>query len=93
MLTAALLFIFLVLLAIARELHTITSRLIEIGTIIEHFNRRHLRASGVKDVDDADFANESVTKAHQSWRRIVLGIVLEGFVAIVVFRLLARLGW
>ncbi|MGA8429176.1 MAG: hypothetical protein WB729_05115 [Candidatus Sulfotelmatobacter sp.] len=93
MLSAALVFIFFVLLAIGRELHTITSRLIEIGTIVEHFNRRDLRASGINDVDGADFASESVTKTHQSWTGIVVGIVIEGLAFIVVFKLLSRLGW
>jgi hypothetical protein len=49
MLIVALAFIFFVLPVIARQLHTITIRLIEIGTIVEHFNRRDLRASGIKD--------------------------------------------
>jgi len=91
MLYFALAFIFFVLLAVAHELHSITSRLIEIGTIIEHFNRRDLRSSGVKDIDGDDFADESVRKAHRPWRQIVWGIVVGGIVAGVVFKLLSVL--
>jgi hypothetical protein len=86
--------IFFTLLAIAHELHYITSRLIEIGTIVEHFNRRNLRASGVKDIDGDDFAYESVIKAHRPWWQIAVGIVIGGIVVGVVFKLLDMfLGW
>jgi hypothetical protein len=54
MLTVALVFIFFAILAVAYELHVITDRLIGIGTIVEHYNRRDLRASGIlKDLDDS----------------------------------------
>jgi hypothetical protein len=75
MVIIALVFVFCALLAIARELHTITDRLIEVGTLIEHLNRRDLRSSGIKDVEDNDFASESVTKAHRTWRRMIYEIL------------------
>jgi hypothetical protein len=93
MLYFALAFIFFTLLAIADELHDITSRLIEIGTIVEHFNRRTLRASGIKDIDADDFADESVKKAHQPWWQIVVSIVVGSVVAGVVFKILAGVSW
>jgi hypothetical protein len=94
MLYLALALIFFALLAAAHELHNITSRLIEIGTIVEHFNRRNLRASGIKDIDGDDFADESVTKAQRPWGHIVLGIVVGSIVAGGVFKLLnIFLGW
>lgn len=90
MLYFALAFIFFALLAIAHELHDGTSRLIEIGTIVEHFNRRDLRAAGVKDSDGDDFANESIVKAQRPWKQIVLGIVIGGVVAGALLDLLAH---
>jgi hypothetical protein len=59
MLIVAVVFIFFALLAVSYELHVITERLIEIGTIVEHFNRRSLRASGINDVEGDDFARAS----------------------------------
>jgi hypothetical protein len=91
MLYFALAFIFFALLAVAHELHAITSRLIEIGTIVEHFNRRDLRAAGIKDEDD--FAAESIVKVQRPWGHIVLRIVIGGVVAGGVFKLLASVGW
>lgn len=93
MLYLALSFIFFTLLAITHELHHIASRLIEIGTIVEHFNRRNLRASGVKDIEGDDFAYESVRKAHRPWWQIVAGIVVGSIVVGAVSKLLASLGW
>jgi hypothetical protein len=93
MLYFALAFIFFTLLAITRELYDISTRLIEIGTIVEHFNRRNLRASGVKDIDGDDFAYESVRKAHRPWWQILVGILVGSFVAAAVFKLLDSVGW
>ena len=46
MLIVALVFVFFALLGVLYELHTITDRLIEIGTTVEHANRRSLRRQG-----------------------------------------------
>jgi hypothetical protein len=93
MLYFALALIFFALVAIAHELHDITSRIIEIGTIVEHYNRRDLRTSGVPDASGDDFAYESVRKAQQPWWQIVLGIIVASIVAGAVFKLLAGVGW
>jgi hypothetical protein len=90
MLIVALVFIFFALLAVAYELHTITDRLIEIGTIVEHFNRRNLRGSGIKDDEDNDFASESVTKTHRTWIQMLVGILVAAVVAVATIKLL---GW
>jgi hypothetical protein len=77
MLIIALVFIFFAILAVAYELHFITALLIEIGTIVEYYNRRDLRATGIiKEDDEDDFDGESVTKVQKTWRQIVLGILL-----------------
>jgi hypothetical protein len=60
---------------------------------VEHFNRRALRASGVKDIDGDDFAYESVRKTQRPWWQSVVGIVAGGIVAGAVFKLLASLDW
>ena len=52
------------LLAVIYELREITARLIEIGSIVENFNRRALRAT-IKDHDDDDFASESIIKTQR----------------------------
>jgi hypothetical protein len=92
MLIAALVFIFFVLLAIAYELHIITDRVIEIGTLVEHYNRRDLRASGIKDSEDDDFASESITKTHRTWKQILLGVLLASIVTTVMIKLLGAAG-
>lgn len=91
MLIVVLVFIFFALLAVAYELHTITDRLIEIGTIVEHFNRRALRASGVKDSEDDDFASESVTKTHARFIRILGGIMIAALVSVVILAVLGAI--
>jgi hypothetical protein len=73
MLIVSLVFVFFALVAVVEELHTITDRLIEIGTIVEHFNRRDSRASGMESNDD--FAGESITKTHRKWWHVLGGIV------------------
>jgi len=87
MLTIALVFIFFAILAVVYELHVITVHLIEIGTIVEHFNRRDLRASGIKDSEDADFASESITTMHKTWPQILLGILVASVVTIALIGL------
>jgi hypothetical protein len=89
MLIVALVFIFFAILAVVYELHIITERLIEIGTIVEHFNRRDLRASGIRDAEENDFASESINKIHRTWRQTFLGILIASVVCIVVIKLLA----
>jgi uncharacterized membrane protein len=86
MLIVALVFVFFALLAVAYELHTITDRIIEIGTIVEHFNRRSLRASDVKS--DDDFAGESITKTHRRWAHVVGAIVLAALASIGILTML-----
>jgi hypothetical protein len=76
MILVALIFVFYALLAVVYELREMTARLIEIGTVVENFNRRDLRAS-IKDHDDDDFASESITKTQRTWRQIVAGIVVS----------------
>jgi hypothetical protein len=88
MLIVALVFIFFVLLVIAHELHTITDRLIEIGTLVEHYNRRDLRASGIKPAEDDDFASESITQKHLTWQRTILGILVASIVTIAIIKAL-----
>jgi hypothetical protein len=82
MLIVALVFIFFALLAVAYELHTITDRLIEIGTIVEHANRRVLRASLGEHEDD--YADDSITKVHKKWALMVGGIVLAAVVTVAI---------
>jgi hypothetical protein len=97
MLIVALVFIFFAILAVAYELHVVTDRLIEIGTIVEFYNRRDLRASGIlKDLDsDADldsddptqFDGESVTQAHRTWLQILLGILVASLATLAIIKL------
>lgn len=82
MLIVALVFVFFALVAVIEELHTITDRLIEIGTIVEHFNRRELRASGMESNDDS--ASESITKTHRKMWHVLGGIVLASLAALGV---------
>jgi hypothetical protein len=101
MLIVALVFIFFAILAVAYELHTITDRLIEIGTIVEYYNRRDLRATGIlKDLDfeasdseeDNEFDGESVTKTHRSWLQLLLAI-LAASVACILGAAIAKFLW
>jgi hypothetical protein len=89
MLIAVLVFMFFALLAIAYELHGITQRLIETGTIIEHFNRRDLRKSGIRDTNGDDFASESISATHLTWRQTVWGIVVASLLSIGIIKLVA----
>jgi hypothetical protein len=94
MVTVALVFIFFAILAVAYELHIITGRLIEIGTIVEFYNRRDLHASGIlKDLDDSEdsdsdehvqFDGESVTQEHKTWPQILLGILVASVVTLAL---------
>jgi CBS domain containing-hemolysin-like protein len=88
MLIVILVFIFFALLAVGYELHTITSRLIEIGTLVEHSNRRALRAAGLKDSEDDDLASESVTKTQARFAQILGGIVIAALVTVVILGVL-----
>ena len=102
MLAVALIFIFFAILAVAYELHFITDRLIEIGTIVEYYNRRDLRASGIlKDLDDSEdsdseehvpFDGESVTREHKTWPQILLGILVASVVTLALIGLYGLLG-
>ena len=74
-----LIFIFFSLLAIAYELHTLTERMIEIGTLVEGANRRSLRSSLGESEDD--YAEESITKAHRTWKQTLSGILLAALVS------------
>ena len=89
MLIPVLVFIFFVLLAIAYELHIITERLIETGTIVEHLNRRDLRKSGITDIDGDDFASESIRSTHRTWRQTVWGIVVASLLCVGIIKLVA----
>jgi hypothetical protein len=89
MLVPVLVFTFFVLLAIVYELHGIADRLIETGTIVEHFNRRDLRDSGAQDIDEEDFASESIRKTHRTRRQTVWGIVIASLVSIAIIELVA----
>jgi hypothetical protein len=86
MIVIALVFIFFTLLAIAYEVHTLTERTIEIGTIIENANRRNLRASGV--ASDDDFASESIIKAHRKWAHVAGGIIVAGALVSILLAVL-----
>lgn len=88
MLIPVLVFIFFVLLAIAYELHGITDRLVETGTIVEHFNRRDLRKSG-RDTDGDDFASESIKKTHRTWGQTVWAIIVASLVCIGIIKLVS----
>lgn len=90
MLIPCLVFIFFVLLAIAYELHFMTERLIEIGTIVEHFNRRALRESGIADAEDDDFASESIRKTHRTWKKTLWAIIALSISCSVLIKLLSR---
>jgi hypothetical protein len=93
MLIIALVFIFFAILAVAYELHFITGLLIEIGTIVEYYNRRDLRATGIIKEDDEDtFDGESVTKEQKTWRQILLGILVASIATLVVLKLAGILG-
>jgi hypothetical protein len=86
MLITALVFIFFVLLAIAYELHGIADRLIETGTIVEHYNRRDLRKSAILKDEDDDVDGDYVVKVHRTWRQILSGIVLASLFTIAVIK-------
>jgi hypothetical protein len=88
MLIFVLVFVFFVLLTIAYELHVITDRLIEIGTIVEHFNRRNLRASGIPDSEGDDFASESIVKSRRTWKQKAWAIVAASIVTAALLELL-----
>ena len=89
MLFVALVFIFFVLLAIAYELHGIAERLIETGTIIEHYSRRDLRRSGIlKDGEDDEFG-DYITHNHPRWRRIVWAIIGASLLTVAVLKVVA----
>jgi hypothetical protein len=80
-------FVFFALLAVVYELHILIDRMIEIGTIVEYYNRRDLRASGILKEDDEDsFDGEFVTKNHPSWPQVVLGIIGASIVTLVSFK-------
>jgi hypothetical protein len=90
-LIVALVFIFFAILTVAYELHIITDRLIEIGTIVEYYNRRDLRASGIlKDLDsneDDPYDGESVTQAHRTWLQILLGILVASIATLAIIKI------
>lgn len=86
MLLFVLAFIFFALLAVVYELHFVTERLIELGTIVEHFNRRDLRAAKVPDTFDDDFATESIRKTHRTWAQVVWAIVVAAVLSGAVLK-------
>jgi len=86
MLIPALVFIFFVLLTIAYEVHGIADRLIETGTIVEHYNRRDLRKSGILKDGEDDESGDYVSHNHRTWRRIVWGIVLASVFTVAIIK-------